>query len=759
MDKASKRIEVLLEWRDRAAADGHVVPSVPDMMRIGAAGELRPDGVLLDGVAPWAETIAFLLKQLKFGVTDPVSQLPDDLAVPAPAPSNGAAPPGPATDPVLAALLAWWQERQVHDPRLKGLKEHHLRNIAMTGSATEVEVRRHLPASLTVFARPIADVVERATPPKPTPADPPPAARRDAPPPRRAAAGADGPTLDQIALDELAVLDLADYAYTPAEHPPAEIRRRIGPEGIVMTWSRPDVAAPTVIYRVVSTDGPYAPPDPQSADVLVVTEGTRCVDARPFRTPMRHVQVWRHSGRTREDAAAAEPELHAQILLIAQVTDAYVGEDGRSVVGQWKVPPGVRSVEVLRVPIEQARREGHSSPDFRLSSLRPFVNGFVDDGVERGRHYVYELSIEVEHEGTRLRSDPVKRDVQVSAVLAPVLDLRRVDRPDDAEVFDLHWTATGGGDVRIYRTPGPPEAGVDQRQVPESALAQAKLDERYLVRRPIEQVGDGGWSMSGVSWPDGWTSAYLTPVTVLNGIAAAGPSMLVLRLQSIREPRIVERTHRQLLTFAWPVGADTVLAYVGGPGQDAVSAQRNEPEEITHDQYRRYGGMYFRRPLAPKGCSVHLVPVAYSHGGRNRGAPVSLAYPGLTRLKYLVRMERDREGRPVALTVKILSEYDHAGFATFVLVGNRERLPLHDRDGTALPVRPFGDPGATGGNPYFRPSSLRTDPGEAVWIARIEGYSGYVRLFASAPPDFPAPVALLDPDVRQLLVLPGQAGS
>jgi hypothetical protein len=789
VDKAGKRIQVLLDWRDRTEAAGHPVPSVPDMMRIGAAGELRPDGVLLDAVEPWAETIAFLLKQLKFGVSDPVAQLPDDLITPAP--PNGSAPDSfsPVQDPVLAALLRWWKKERAADPRLKVLKEHHLRNIAMTGSATEAEIRRHLPASLTVFARDIAGVVAGVAPaaepsrpaeaapapdgptkpgptkPGPTKPGPP----KPGPTPSTVKAGPAAPPRPSpvravadaapAELSELAVLDLADYAYTPAEHPPVEIRRRFGPDGIVMTWPPPDPSDAVVLYRVVSADGTYAPSDPQTADVLVVTSAPRCVDARPFRAPVRHVQVWQHSGPTREAAAAAEPALHAEVMLISQVTDAYVGEDGRSIVGQWKVPPGVRSVEVLRVPVEQARRDGHSSSDFRLTPMRPFVNGFVDDGAERGHDYVYELSIEVELEGSRLRSDPVKVEVSVSAVLAPLRDLRRVDRPDDPSVFDLHWTAEGGGEVRIYRTPVAPEAGVEQQPVPESALARAKLDERYLVRRPIEPGPGGEWAMLGVSWPDGWTSAYLTPVTVLNGTAAVGPSLLVLRLQPIRHARIVERTHSQVLTFAWPDGADTVLAFVGGPGQDAVGAQRGEPVEITRDQYTRYGGMYFQRPLAPKGCSVHLVPVAYNEGRRQHGAAVSLAYPGLTRLRYQVRIERDRAQMPSALTLRILSEFDHPGFVYFVLVLNGDRLPLHEKDGIPLPVKPFGDPGATGGTPQFRPSSLPRDPGQAVWTAQLDGRVGYVRLFVCVAPDRPSLVALLDPDVRQLMAFPQRAGA
>ena len=790
MDKAGRRIEVLLRWRDDMEAAGHEVPPVPDMMRIGASGEVRPEGIVEPAaVRRWEATLGYLLKQLRFGVNDPVSHLPEDLMAPAPAPAPPPAPAaepsppsgsppagGPTTpdDPVFAALRSWWRAEQGRDPALRALKEHHLRNIAMTGSRTETEIRRHLPAALAGLARRLAEVVALARPApvvepvtvstprtstsKQSPPPPPNGAKRaPEPPPAHGPPRPDGPG-DQPAdgVDpELAALELADYAYTPPEREPVRIRQRVVPHGRTLSWPPADVGAETVLYRVVSADDRWAPHTPQAGDPLVVTERSHCLDPRPFPGPVRQVQVWVHAGRTRAQAAAAEPVLHAQSVLVAQVSGARVREDGASIVGQWSVPPGVESVEVLRVPREHARRDGHSGTEYRLNPLRPFVNGFVDDGAERGRAYVYELSVEVDVEGTRLRSDPVKIPISVSAVLAPVTDLRRVDRPDDQGVFDLHWTQPVGGEVRIYRTRQEPTAGIAERPVPVSVLAQARLDEDAVVGRPIEPDPDGGWSMYGVAWPDGWTFAYLTPVTVLDGMAAVGPSLSAVRLAPVREAKIVERTHRQVLTFAWPAGADAVLAYVGGPGQDARGAQRGEPEEIGHERYVNQGGMHFRNRLARKGCSVHLVPVAYNRGEQIEGPPVSLDYPGLLQLGYRVRAERDRAQRTVGLVVQIFAEIDHPSAPSFTLVYRPDRLPLHERDGTVLPMSPFGDPRATGG-PQFRPSVLWANPGEAVWTARVDDPVGFVRLFLSLPPHLAPAVALFDPPVDDLRLGPSR---
>lgn len=746
---------MLLDWRDQVVSAGHPAPSAADMMRIGAAGVVRPDGVELDSVAPWAETIAYLIKQLKFGVVDPVSQLPDDLSTPTRVPtapgSRTSAINGNAEEPVVAALLDWWKAEQTTDPRLRSLKEHQLRSIAMAGSRTETAIRRHLPGSLAFVARQLAEVIAQAAPSAnpaatgaPSPTDPRSASPRAEDPSATAVAdAADG--------EELTELELADWEYTPIERPVPTIRHRIGPSGIVLTWPAADTADPTVLYRVVSADSVFPPEEPQSGDPLVVTEAVRCVDARPFIAPVRHIQVWRHSGASLAAAAATEPVLHAEKVLVAQVTDAHVVDDGGSVVGRWKVPRGVTAVEVLRVPIESARREGHSSSEFRLRSPRPIVTAFVDEAVVPGQTYIYELSVEVELEGQTLQSDPVKFTVAVPATLMPVTDLRMLEAAPGSGAFDLRWTRPPGGEVLIYRTSEPPAAGIEDRVVEVGVLPQARLTEDTIVVR-LTDGGPAGDTMRGVPWPKDWTTAYLTPVTVLDGKAAVGPSVLVQRPAAIRNARIVERTDTQVLTFAWPAGADKVLAYRGGPNQDPASARRGTPWEISQDQYVRYGGMYVLLPS--RGCSVHLVPVAFSHGRITWGPPTSLPYQGLLRVRYDVRIERTKEGVPYAITMGMRAlDSENPSAPPFAMVLNAERLPLDEHDGRPLRMEPSGDPAATGGT-QFRPSALWADPGKAVWTARVDGMYGFLRLFACLRPDQPASLAVLDPPVEGLMMFP-----
>jgi hypothetical protein len=215
---------------------------------------------------------------------------------------------------------------------------------------------------------------------------------------------------------------------------------------------------------------------------------------------------------------------------------------------------------------------------------------------------------------------------------------------------------------------------------------------------------------------------------------------------------IVERTHRQILTFAWPEGADAVYTYVGVSGQSAQTAIHGQPEELTREQYERQGGLHFRHKLPTWGCSVHAVPVSFSAGRRITGPSISLEYPGLLRLRYTIGVTRDRNQRPVSATVQIFSEADTTANHPFVLVHRPDRLPLHMYDGNPVPVQAA----VQGGRPeiQFTPPALLSSPGPMAWNANIDNMSGFLRLFVYLDPTRPAPVALIDPAVSELRLPP-----
>lgn len=802
-DKQARRIEVMLEWRDVTAAAGHVVPSVADMMRIGATGDLWPPDVDLSVAMPWKDTFAHLLKQVKFGVVDPVGQMPDDLMVPdvvepyphgpgervdQPPPTTPAAPAAeresPATEdhPVFMALRRWRQVEQEGNRAVQALKDTDLRRIVVTGSRSETEIRMLLPAGLRTFARRIAEIVAAAAPAVGVPSDvpratestmpsvPPPATASQSTAPPAAAPPSprhvtfqpshniDPPDLPRPAetVDELSDLELAD-CYSPPAVPSATIRVKHAADGIDLRWPAAETGQPTVLYRVVSADRADAPYAPQDGVPVTVTEGLTHVDRRRFVAAVRHFQVWYHAGRTRAEAADVEPVLYAAGVAVGPVQDAHIAEDGPAVVGHWRVPAGSTRVQVLRIPHELADATGRGDLQYRILADQPNLKGFEDYGIERGHRYVYRVSVEAEVSGSSRLSAAVTADITVSAVLAPVTDLRVTPRPGEPDAFDLSWTPPAAGTLRIYRTKAGPAPGADERHNDEADLAKANLPLESWLRRPDTTGPDGRATMEKVPWPDDggikWTRAYFTPVTVLGGMAAVGQTVPWVRLGPVREAAIVERTYRQVLTFAWPAGADAVAAHEGLPGQDAESASQGESQMITLDEYKRQGGMHFARPLPPAGSSVHVRALAHSAGRTFHGPPVTLPYSGLTLLRYTVRTDRDRSQKPMAVVVQIFAKYDSPTPLPFTLVYHPERLPLHLGDGWPLESTPTGDPHAIGGI-RFRPSHIPADPGQAAWTARVEGLSGYLRLFVCVEPAKLDTIALLDPPVGTLRLDP-----
>lgn len=791
MDKEAKRIAVLLEWRELALRRGHAVPSREDVGLIGRTGEIWPPGIDVEAAEPWRSAIEFLLTQVKFGMHDPLEHMPGGLEAPAvvtrrrrppPDVQPGPNPPNPRTenmgaapstaaaddDVVFTALKKWQAAGQRVNPTLSGLKDSSLRSIARRRSAAEADIRQHLPESLrgltTEMARVIGPVLGASSPHRP-PAEPEPLQAPAAiPAPADAGdAGRPTPAAPDRSDTRLGALDLADYLYGTESETVHPVRSRQVPSATALSWPDFGTNEPVVLYRVVATDDTYPAMRPQDADPVAVTHSLKCIDARPFQAPVRHLQVWCHIGSTDDDAADAEPVLHAETSMVASVQDAHVTQDGDAVVAHWTVPPGVDRVQVLRVPRELMRGGGLTDPGHRILEDRTNLDGFVDDGVERGRSYVYALSVEADVNGERrLSTPPVQREVSVSAVLRPVEDLVVSLGDADSNERDLFWTPPPGGEVRVYRTAEPPAAGVGERPLAVAALAGARLTDETRLRRPTDRLPDGRVAMLRVPWKENVSRLYFTPVTVVDDMAYVGTPASAIAQRAVEEAVIVERTFEQLLTFAWPDGADMVVAFEGPPGQDAAGAMRSNPHEVTRDQYERQGGLHFPKQLSPRGCRVHVFPVTFSARKQIIGPATAIDYPGMLRLRYTLSAQHDRAGQPVSVGVQIISQFDDAsqvfaGFARvpapmFTLVHQPEWLPLHSTDGSSLHLTPQGDPNAAPGT-HVRPSSLHTRP-DTTWTASVSGLTGYLRLFVCLPPEQAGRVALIDPPISDLRLSP-----
>jgi hypothetical protein len=796
-EKQARRVTVLLEFRERALASGHAAPSAEDMRRIAETAEVWPSGIDVALAEPWRKTIVELLKQMRFGIVDPIDTLDPALRRPsaevvAHRPRH-AAPDTAVRDVVLGALQRWREAEQGHNPLLQTMKDIYLVNIARTGSRTTAEIAKHLPKSLAGAADEMAGVIaaivqtaadpatvrtpipaapgsrrttgEQATaelrvPTSPeaaashrsSPSTPPPSAPSASPPTAEATIGerSSGPTPSGAAPseeDRLKALYYADGEYA-VEPPELTIRRHRTPDGeIVLRWPQAASAAPggVTLYRVVSVDGFVEPRRPQDAAPLTVTLGHVCVDSRTFTAAIRHVQVWCHRGHSEEAAAAAVPELHAGLVLVAPPREPFVEEDSGRVVGRWSVFNGVSRVDVNRYVAAERHVPGAQPVVIEWGDGN--LGGFVDDGVQRGGRYIYAVAAELALEGgSRLRSDAVEIPVSVAGELMLVEDL---DVEENGDLVNLSWTPPPLGEVAIYRTPEGPAAGARTRILQVTELEdKAGLPRSAQLNWPPSPAEGGRHVVRGVGFLPQLTRMYLTPVTIADGQARVGKTIPSVRLPPIDHAVIVERTHRQVFTFGWPRDADAVWVWIGPRGMPAEASMAEEPEEITAEQYRNQGGMLFRQPLPQRGCAVHARAVTFSQGRNVLGPSSTVEYPGLARLRYTVGVTSDQTGRRLRLTVQIFAEQDSPSAPPFTLVLNPERLPLHIRDGYEISMAALRDPGAVEG-PQFRPSALWTQP-EATWTAEGPASAGYVRLFVCLPAHQQETVALLDPPVSAL---------
>lgn len=773
------RSELLRDWLEIFAPLGHPLPSRAQMQTIADAGTID---VVSDGksdatsdrlVESWRPTIQYLLDQVAAGVEDidiPL-EYQEPVALPERSDDGGAADAeGSPAERRFEALTAW-RDAQLAAGRQEvgGLKSSTLRTIARSTLRNADQVRSRLTASVAEFAPELAEVlagvetpVVPVAPPEPTPARPTVRLDRTGPasdPGAPASTTTPTATPPDGAAQELGLgRGFAQFGYSVADREPVAITSTVSPDGTLRySWSPAPQSAPAVLYRVVVSDE-YMPYNPDLADFVAATTGWTAIDPVPPTSAVRSVQVWVHTGPDPEAARDGQPVLHAQGSVVMGPTDLVLREDEGRVVGQWQTLPGVRRVQVFRIPIERAAT-GRGNPQYRIGAGQDHLTGFVDDEAERGRRYLYEVLAEADVDGATQLSAPQSEPKLISQVHEAVRDLEvTVTGVDDERRFHLRWTPPRGGRVVVYRTENPPAPGADLRPIDEAALELTALPADAALGDPVVTHEDGRVSMLAVPWPRGWTRAYFTPVTVLDGKAFVGTSVSQAGPGSISDGRIVERVSRQILTFAWPDGAATVQVYaslIGAAAADAIAA--STPIEVSHEQYKRSGGLRFPAALPANGRDLHLVPIAFQAGERVPGPVFTITYPGLVRLQYSVRILRNFMQQVSGVSFSVWSPGSPVERPlAFVLVHNADRMPLSIRDGVALSlvrddldgVAPSrraqtASTGGPGGAPSFQST------GES-WRSEVSKPTGYVRLFVDLPPEELRGIALLDPSPASL---------
>lgn len=646
----------------------------------------------------------------------------------------------PAVEDLRLAALQQWRNGLIDSGAVSrsSFKEAHLRLVLRSGRTEADQIRAMLPGSVADHAEELARVLREVADPEtatPTPAD----------------------VDSRGAADWAPQSGYARYTFRDSNHETAAIslcRSDAGDDGLQASWPRyvADNGASCIIYRLVSTDDdPGYSPD--KAHLIRATTLTTAVDERPLTAAVRHLQVWVNVGESTAEAVDAQPVLHATGTVVGTLRDVEICEDSGRVIGQWTVPPGVGAVHVYRVPAELA---DHDGPAFRIAAGTANLTGFVDHDVERGRRYIYRLRCEVDVDGLVRLSEAVQREMLVSAVREPVTDLSLTLREErDGAAFDLRWTAPPFGRVRMFRTQDPPHADAQATELDESVLDQVGLTREVELLHPIDRrvAGDGVATsvMAEVPWPDDWNRAYITPVTVLDGAVRLGKPISIVRTGRITDVALLEYCSTQVLTFAWPPGAASVLVYIAPRGHDPRNGLTGRSYEIALADYEKYGGMRFYDDLPAHGCSLHLVPVAFSGGRQVFGVPASIEYGGLLRLWYEVHISRAPDGSPLQAAVRAHAENDATGSPPFVLVNNPERIPLTATDGQPVDMSPVDSQGqlAQLRCKEFQWSHL-SSAGSEIWVGDVRGLSGWIRMFANLPVDRLRLLAVLDPPVDTL---------
>ncbi|WP_062530243.1 hypothetical protein [Demequina rhizosphaerae] len=557
-------------------------------------------------------------------------------------------------------------------------------------------------------------------------------------------------------LAERSDLPFARFAFAAQDTPASRLRFGFDTEGrLLLAWDE-QAGSDVVIYRVIARDD-RAPHSPDAGETVAVTRGANVVDERPFSRAVRYIQVWAHRGRTRDEALASQPTLHASDSVVTHPTGVEIREDNGRVIGQWDSLDGASAVHVYRVPAQRAQFE-RLAAQHRILEGSANRSGFVDTGVERGGEYLYQVRTQCDVDGHTRLSDPVDVELRLSQVLRRVSDLSVVaDKEVEGDVV-LSWTPPPGGTVWIYRTPHPPAEGSDNAEVHVTSLTQMNLsDDSRLRQNPERDTQTGRAVMRGVSRPHDWTRTYFTPVTVQGERAFIGAHVSHVFVEGIANAKLVERVDKEVLTFDWPAGVSVVRIYQAPKGTPPEQATQQRPEaEVAQDAYLASGGYVFNRPLPVRGCDVFIVPVSFQAGRQVEGKPRVVTQEWLARMRYAVKLETNVLRRVTGATVTVVADDPIKTAPDFVLVYNPDRLPLHVEDGRAVmmvradeeaptPSRTIRF-GAIGPQPA---PSWRAHPG--TWKNEIgDRPTGYLRMFANVPPELQRHLAVMDPAVDRL---------
>jgi hypothetical protein len=535
------------------------------------------------------------------------------------------------------------------------------------------------------------------------------------------------------------------------------------------------------IDRLVAADGREEPWVPEKAGHLLKTsnvagvEQAHAEDGVEYANVRRFYVVFRNSGATLGEAAAAMPVKVARGVGLGALTDFRLFASDGQIKGTWKAPRGTQAVLVSRVPAAEAAYSGGKDLDGN-----PFgANGFVDPRPLAGVPMVYRAKIVHVEEGAELASETAQEEITAPAPKFVIEDLEAATQqgaPDGPTLLDLAWSAPPNAEAyssRIYLLPHTPSGMAEGDAVPTESLGDFGLEDNSWLFGHQAFPDGAKMRMTGVPWPANMERVCLVPVTIAGDQAWVGKWVMPRApVRPITGARLRERVNRQVVSFEWPAGADRVEAYISAPDVlDPRIGQRYPNASIGQADYRDLGG--FEVPVHAGGAHsqwvIHLSPVM--DNPVQRGEPYAITYTAPLFLRYWIDWPRWIETAPAEPRGLLKPKPAHVALwppkpvlhvhpvtpqtrYSFVLLAKRTRLPLHADDktadggtqirGTPLAEMPrVGAPAAApaqGPTPDLRPVYVAQN-GEALFELELDvGRPGeltaphrdwYIRLFVN----------------------------
>ncbi|MBV7282572.1 hypothetical protein [Corynebacterium sp. TAE3-ERU30] len=525
---------------------------------------------------------------------------------------------------------------------------------------------------------------------------------------------------------------------------------------VLVYWDEVPSAASFVLYRLVGNVG-EGPLSPEEGTTLVHTRGRAFREVIPPTVGMRHYTVWAYMGDSPRSLLGVQPELVGEEALGLPPRNITLVEDKNgTVTGSWALPQGIDDIEVY-ARVSTAVTPLYD-PSHRVTSGVGLRN-FTHTVAKRGKTYDFQLFPTFEFRGSRRVGEGSEiAQVQISANIQKVVMKEAVRLPSSAgDRISLAWDVPSMGEVRVYLSEQAPQAdlaleAVEERHIlDDDALGSTKWVHTFDFDE-IDQYQPGEEHRTVVQWPGEWSQVFCVPVHVVGDSFQVGDYQVVNRVEKIKDTTLHERVSSQLVTFDWPKGASVV---------HVRSRSSHIDHYLVEEDYRRQGGV--RLQLENLGDTVELEPRFYYGGTAVTGETTTIEYEGLWTYRYRIRTTIDNGNYLLGVWLwRDGVEDEHP--PSFVLVFNRDRLPLHAGDGERLRTvwSPRSEPDEPA--PKMVPERLEAswDAAEAsgtYWFTTMEpSQHGYVRVFLADAerrrPNEPQRV-VVDDDSRIFEVDPG----